>query len=352
MNQSPRPYAALNVLVAVAAFIVLIAGLKAAKGILIPFVFALFLAILGAAPLAFLNKKLPSIVSVLVVAASVVLLFSAIAAFLVSSVNEFTDGIPLYKDRIGQLFLQLQIWLESKGLERSSLVFSSSIDPGHLIDGLASFLRGLVNALSRTLLVFIFMVFMLVEAAEFREKLQAVLEVHKGTFDMSRFTEVSADVQRYLAMKTVTSGVTGLLAGSMVALLGLDYALLWGILAFLLNYIPFVGSFVAAIPAVMLAILQLGLVPATIMAVLYIVINVGVSNFFEPILMGRRLGLSPLIVFLSLIFWGWVWGPAGMLLSVPLTMMAKILLEHSREFQWIAILMDSRPGKLAIRQTT
>ncbi|MCB0321727.1 MAG: AI-2E family transporter, partial [Bdellovibrionales bacterium] len=117
----------------------------------------------------------------------------------------------------------------------------------------------------------------------------------------------------------------------------------WGLVAFVLNYVPIVGSIIASIPAIVLGFIQFGTPTGVILIVFYLAINNGVSNFLEPMLMGPRLGLSPLVVFLSLIVWGWVWGPAGMLLSVPLTMVVKILLEHSEEFRWIAILMANRP---------
>ncbi|RMG41331.1 MAG: AI-2E family transporter [Candidatus Dadabacteria bacterium] len=146
-----------------------------------------------------------------------------------------------------------------------------------------------------------------------------------------------------MAIKTVTCMITGILVGLWIWVMGMEFAVLWGFIAFLLNYIPFVGSIIAAIPAIILALAQQGFGVGLTLAIGYIVINIGVSNFLEPVLMGRRLGLSPLVVFLSLVFWGFVWGPAGMLLSVPLTMIIKILLEHSHDFRWIAVLMDVRP---------
>ncbi len=124
-------------------------------------------------------------------------------------------------------------------------------------------------------------------------------------------------------------------------LLGLDFALVWGVVAFLLNYIPTIGSIIAAVPAVLLAAVQLGFGRAVLIAAGYVVVNTVLGNLVEPALMGRRLGLSTLVVFLSLVFWGWVWGPVGMLLSVPLTMVVKILLENTDDLRWVAVLLDS-----------
>ena len=144
---------------------------------------------------------------------------------------------------------------------------------------------------------------------------------------------VTGQVQRYLAIKTVTSLVTGLLVGVWVGMMGLDFAVVWGLVAFMLNYIPNIGSIVAAVPAVLLAVIQLGVGPGIAVALGYLVINITMGNLVEPALLGRSLGLSTLVVFLSLIFWGWMWGTVGMLLSVPLTMMTKIFLENSEDLK-------------------
>ena len=151
-------------------------------------------------------------------------------------------------------------------------------------------------------------------------------------------------MQNYLAIKTLVSLATGVTAGVLVWALGLDFPLLWGLLAFIFNYIPNLGSVLAGVPPVLLAILQLGPGRAVAVALGYLVINTVFGNFIEPTLMGRRLGLSTLVVFLSLVFWGWVWGPVGMLLAVPLTMVIKIALENTEDFHWVAVMLDANPA--------
>ena len=142
--------------------------------------------------------------------------------------------------------------------------------------------------------------------------------------------------------------VNGLLIAAWLWLLGVDFPLLWGLLAFLLNFIPNIGSFIAAVPAVVLAFLQLNLATAAYAAAGYVALDFVIGNVIEPRLMGRGLGLSSLVVFLSLVFWGWVLGPVGMLFSVPLTMIVKIVLDSSDDLRWIAILLSSEaPAKPA-----
>jgi len=144
-----------------------------------------------------------------------------------------------------------------------------------------------------------------------------------------------------MAIKTMISLATGLIIGFVLWLMGVDFFVLWALLAFLLNYIPNIGSIIAAVPAVILTFLQLGFVPAGFVIGLFVAVNMVMGSVIEPKFMGRSLGLSTLIVFLSLIFWGWLLGMVGMLLSVPLTMIFKIALENSHDGRWFAILLSS-----------
>jgi predicted PurR-regulated permease PerM len=121
-----------------------------------------------------------------------------------------------------------------------------------------------------------------------------------------------------------------------------DFPVLWGLLAFLLNYVPNIGSIIAAVPAVLLALVQLGVGEATATAIGFLAINVAFGNFIEPRLMGYGVGISPLIIFVGLIFWGWVFGPVGMLLSVPLSMTLKLALENDERTRWVAIFIGSQ----------
>jgi AI-2 transport protein TqsA len=125
-----------------------------------------------------------------------------------------------------------------------------------------------------------------------------------------------------------------------LSLIGVDFAPTWGLLAFLLNFIPNIGSIIAAVPAILLALIQLGLPSALLTLLGYLVVNITIGNFLEPRVMGRSLGLSTLVVFLSLLFWGWVLGPIGMVLSVPLTMTAKIALAVNEDTRWLAVLLE------------
>ena len=163
--------------------------------------------------------------------------------------------------------------------------------------------------------------------------------------DLFNPSTIVADLRRYMFLKTVMSLLTGALVALWLLLVGVDFPILLGVLAFALNYIPVIGSMVAALPGILLAFIEFGLGTGVLTAVAYVVINVGVSNGIEPRYFGNGLGLSPLVVIVSVLFWGWVLGPMGMLLSVPLTMSLKIALESDEGTRWLAVLMGGRPTR-------
>ena len=150
------------------------------------------------------------------------------------------------------------------------------------------------------------------------------------------------DLQGYLAVKTFTSLTTGTIAGLGCLVLGVPYPLIFGLIAIVLNYVPALGSIIAAIPAIILALLLNGWENAMFVLMVYLAVNVTIGNLLEPQIMGRRMGLSPLVVFLSLVFWGFILGPVGMFLSVPVTMIVKILLEGTEDLRWLGVILG--PG--------
>jgi AI-2 transport protein TqsA len=209
------------------------------------------------------------------------------------------------------------------------------LEPRVVLDLIGSILTGAATVVGHAFLVLLTMGFMLMEAGDGR--LRGGLIAAASRF--AHLETAGPEIQRYLWIKTWVSLATGLLVGLSAALVGVDFPLIWGLLAFLLNYIPNFGSILAAVPAVLVALIQVGAWEASVLALFYVAINTVLGNILEPYWMGRRLHLSPLVVLLSLIFWGWVWGAAGLLLAVPITMVIKIALEHSPEVRWVALLL-------------
>jgi predicted PurR-regulated permease PerM len=321
VGEAARPRIGTRTLFVAAAVVVVIAGLKAAQSLMLPFLLALFLAIICTPAVTWMTqRKIPAALAVLAVVVVLLAFFSGLGAIVGGSVNEFTSFAAQNQARFDGLVESASTWFEAR-----------DIDPETL---------DILNILSNFFLILLTMIFMLLEATSLPIKVRAA--VGSSRFDADNMRQAVIQVQRYLGLKTLTSMATGLLVGFWTAILGLDFAVVWGLLAFLLNYIPSIGSIVAAVPAVLLGLVQGGLGLALFVAVGYLVVNVGIGNFIEPWLMGRTLGLSTLVVFLSLVFWGWVWGGVGMLLSVPLTMIIKILLENTDDLQWLAVMLDNR----------
>ncbi len=340
MPPAPRPgFNAGWFLIVAAAAMVVIAGLREAQPIIIPTLIAAILAMLAARPVAWLReRKVPTSLAVLLVVVVLFAVLSGVAAVVGQSVNQFTEAVPRYQQRLDALWDSFQDWLRTLPVELPPMEGIELVAPGDVMDLVGTGLRGAMAALSNTLLVVLILVFMLLEAAGFPRKLEVALGAEPD--EVGRFTAVTRQVQQYLAIKTVVSLATGVTAGLFVWAVGLDFALLWGLVAFLLNYIPTIGSIIAGIPPVLLALIQIGPGTALLVALGYVVVNTAFGNLIEPSLMGRRLGLSTLVVFLSLVFFGWMWGTIGMLLAVPLTMVVKILLENSEDLVWVARLLD------------
>jgi predicted PurR-regulated permease PerM len=339
----------LRALLCVAAVVVVIAGLKAAATMLLPIIVALFLSLLCIPPMRRLQSHgVPAGLSIAVVMAAATVLVLLVTAVVGKSVTEFQAEVPTYSQRLDLLVGDGVAWLASRGVDVSPGEVSSMIDTGSIMDLVGRTAAALLSVLSNVLLVVLTMIFMLAEASGFRRKL--ALAMGSADADLSNWNLISERVQKYLAIKAWVSLATAACAFVLCLAVGVDFALLWALMAFLFNFVPNIGSVIAAVPACLLALLQLGPGPALILAIGYTVINLVIGNVVEPKVMGRRLGLSTLVVFISLLFWGWVWGPVGMLLSVPLTVIVKIALEHSDDFRWVAILLgpsDDDPPPLA-----
>ena len=329
-------------LVIVASLVVVIAGLRAAAPILLPFLVSLFLAVISLPLMIWLQRlRVPTPIAVTCTVLADAAVLGALMFVIGQAVNEFTTAAPRYQERFQELASTSLSVLANLGVPTDQWVTLEIVNPGSVIDLLGTTLRSITTFLSNTFLVLLTMIFILFEAAGFSRKLSAAFGARMADFD--RLGTVTQQVQRYLVIKTLVSLGTGILVSVWVAVLGLGFPLLWGLVAFILNFIPNLGSILAALPPVALALVQFGPGRAVVLAVGYLAINIVLANVIEPNLMGRRLGLSTLVVFLSLVFWGWVWGPIGMLLSVPLTMVVKISLENTEDLRWVGVMLGTNP---------
>jgi len=329
-----------RMMLTLAAFVLVIAGIKSATEILIPFLLALFIAIVVYPLLVWLRGKgVPTILAILFILFLIISLGFLVGVMVGSSLTDFSSNLPAYQKGLTDKTRDLLQWFDSLGLEISDQTFIESVNPGAAMRLTSSLLTGMGSLVGDTFIILVVVVFMLLEAATFGDKLGKVF--HSTSPEVDRFRIFIDNINRYMVIKTWISLGTGVIVSTFLSILGVDYALLWGLLAFMLNYIPNIGSILAAIPPVLLALIQIGSGTSIIVAMGFLAINTTIGNFIEPRVMGKGLGLSTLVVFLSLLFWGWVLGPVGMILSVPLTMSMKIALLSFDETVWLSTLLDS-----------
>jgi len=324
-----------NPLLVVASLVVIAAGIKAAEQVVVPFLLAAFVATIAATPVFWLHKRrLPVGLAITIVVLALVAVLIGFGTVVAESAQAFGERLPFYQERAGAVLDPLLALLARLGVELSADV----LDPGRALGFAGEALGSLGSVLTNSFFILLAVIFMLTEAWSFPRKLGAVL-AHPER-DLPHFKRFAEKLNRYFAIKTTVSVGTGVFVGLALWLLGVDFPVLWGLLAFMLNYVPNIGSVIAAVPPVLLALIQLGGFGAIATAGVFLVVNVVMGSVVEPKFMGRELGMSTLVVFLSLVFWGWMLGPVGMLLSVPLTMTVKIALEANPSTNWIAHLLD------------
>ena len=333
MNSSTR------VLLTIAAVVVIAFGLKAAESVVVSFLLSAFIAIIAAPPIFWLEqRRVPDALAITGVMIAMVGVLVSVGALLVRSGTAFTDRLPFYQERVADLVNQTVAWLTGLGVEIDSDIALNFLNPGMALDLAGNLLRALGSVMSNSFFILLTVIFILAEASSFPRKLREVLADPEK--EMPLFSRFAESVNRYIAIKTSTSLTTGLLVTLSLWVIEVDFPVLWGLLAFLLNFVPNIGSIIAAVPAVLLALIQLGPGAALAATAAYLAINIIMGNVVEPRFMGRGLGLSTLVVFLSLVVWGSLLGPVGMFLSVPLTMTAKLALEVNPATAWIAVLLS------------
>ncbi len=329
-----------SVILSVAAFVVVIAGAMASAAILTPFLLALFVSIISIQPVLWLNGKgLNHTLSVLIIVTLILGLFVGLGAVLGNSVNSFAQDAPLYAKKLREIGRGILETLQMRGINLTFDTWEGNLDPARIMNYTANILTEFGAIMSNTFLIFFIVLFMLLERASLRMKAEIIAKSYNN--NLTVMTSITDSIRSYLGLKTIISLLTGIFIWLWLLVFGVEYALLWGLMAFLLNYIPNIGSIIAGVPAVLFALVQLGFGAAGWAFLGYVLVNTVVGNVVEPRVMGKEMGLSTLIVFLSLIFWGFVLGTVGMFLAVPLTMTFKIILDQYPKTKWLSILLGS-----------
>jgi len=384
-------------LVVTASLVIIFAGLHAAQSLVAPFLLAVFFAVVLMPPLQQLKAKgLSDGIAILVLSTVVFLLGLFVISILSSSLNSFLNRLPKYQEKLSVVIKQTDVWFDGvknqfvemensfkesvpmllphqheepaedntgqsmqvpsinpvpeqsademrNNSTMSYLSLNSAIDLNSLTSYVRIFVQEMLGIASVAFLVVVMVVFMLIEAAKLPEKI--VVAFPNRDLSNEYLRKIGEDTWKYTKIKTLISLLTGVATTVGLWFLGTEYPVLWGLLIFFLNFIPNIGPIIASVPPVLLALVDQGLVGCAVVTGYLVFINWVIGYGLEPRYLGEGLGISELVVLLSLIFWGWLLGPIGMFLSAPLTMVCKIVLQNNPDTRWIAVLMSNRSNR-------
>ena len=359
-----------------AAVAIVLGSIMMARVIIAPMFMAVFFAIILYPPLKWLKSKgLPEILALIVLSTLVLVICLGVSWVIINSLMRFKDRIPAYRTHINQTIDQVQTLMTTHGLfqeeaeaeKQGDGVESAAFDHEDMTgtsgqsatlfqpkpngrgleisaDTLMAYVRYFLAASTRlvtvSFIIMLLVIFMLIEATTFPKKFAAAF----GTWNITNahLKTMAEEIRRYMVLKGVVSIICGATCTVFLHFMGIEYALLWGVLMFFLNFIPNIGTIVAAIPPVLLALIDHGLGTCFVVVVGYVLINCCTGYIIEPHLLGKGLGISPLVVLLSLFFWGYLLGLIGLFLAAPLSVVMKIILQTFDETRWIAVLMANK----------
>ena len=326
------------------AIVIIILGLKMASQAAVIIFLSIFIASILSPLMNYLQKlKIPKFIALIFVLSFVFVLLFGIFYIVNTSLESFMANVSFYEERLRGMVLQSLAWLDGMGIHLEPKAILEGLNFGALFNITAATVGNIGVFVSKMVLVVIGVAFLLVESRNFEAKVDIIFkkdEVSKKNFELFAHT-----IQKYFTIKTFTSLFTGALITGTLLFFDIPYPFLWGFLGFMLNFIPVVGSIIASVPALLLAIIHHDISTVIWLAVIYVLINNLISNIIEPKIMGDGLGLSPAMIFFSLIFWGWVLGPVGMFLAVPLTMTLKIAFDSNPQTEWIGVLLSNLKSK-------
>ncbi|WP_368030136.1 AI-2E family transporter [Arcobacter sp. s6] len=327
-----------------ASFVVIIAGVKMSSQVVVILFLAIFISSIFSTLLKVLQKKhIPRLFSYFIILLIVVGIGVMLAYVINISLNDFLTNLPTYEEKLKNTVLDLLHLAQNAGIQIDKTKIMGALNFNSFFGFTTNIIGSIGTFLSKFLLVVIGVAFILAESKSFQTKLRVIFR--NNAKKLEHFNLFSFNIQKYFVVKSFTSFLTGFIITIVLTIFGVDYPILWGVIAMLFNFVPVVGSIIASIPAILLTFMNLDINITIWVIILYVVINISISNILEPKLMGRELGLSPLVIFFSLIFWGYILGIVGMFLAVPITMTLKIAFDSNTSTHWLGILMSDLSRK-------
>lgn len=339
-----------NVLLGIIVVIALGVLMQELQTVLLPFVLAVFLSYIFKPVVIFLQKRrVPMIVALLVVLLVISGLFFGLGAIIYSSFESFVREAPKYQNKLALLLREGTLLVDDVAarfdVKPENVSLSDLVDISSLTAVLTSGAGSFVSGVGNFFLILLLMMFILAGSGDFVRKVRHAFPEQHSVRLSSIIESIDLRVRKYLIAKTVISLATGALTTIILLIFGVDFALLWGFLTFLLNFIPNIGSFVAIVFPILISFLQFDSVATPLLLlVLLSLTQMTMGNVVEPKLMEASLDLSPLLVLAALVFWGWLWGLWGMILAVPMMSILKIVFENIEPLRPIAVIMSGKLG--------
>lgn len=333
-------------LTAAGAFAVL-AGMRVAAPIIGPILIALIITVAWSPGSEWLRKHgwHPSVAALAGIALGVI----GLALFILlvwTSLIQLQDKLPEYQPRIAALQQLVREKLADLPFDSSALFNNEMLSPGAIVGYGLEIVQRFTRTVGKLVILVLLMAFMMLEAVRYPQKLRDALAGSPETIE--RLSQFGASIRSYVTINAVFGLAAALLDTMLLLAVGVDFAIFWGVLSFLLSFIPNIGFVIALLPPTILALIQFGFTRALFVLAAYILINFIMDNVLKPRLVGGRLDLAPLVVVLSLLFWGWLLGPMGALAAVPLSIGARFLFESFEESRWLAYLMSDAGTKPVI----
>jgi AI-2 transport protein TqsA len=326
----------LRVMLVIATTVVALIGMRLAAPILNPILFAVVLSLLFSPIYAWLlHRRIPTPLALVVMLVGLTILFGGLFWIVGVSITRFSADIGTYSKELSGQFNNLQSMVKSLGLPKVNL--HEAVKPSDLIGIVGTVLSGVGNFLSSLFLILIIVLFLLAEGPALMSRLQASTGANHP--QVERLTVFGQSVVRQLGLRAIVNLITGVGVSFLLFVLGVDFPVMWGILAFFLSFIPWIGLPLAVAPAVILALAEHGLERALLVVAGVIVINILAENLVSPMLMGRGLSISPTVLFLGFLFWAFVLGGPGAFLAAPLTIFLVLMLGTFPETRWLASVM-------------
>ena len=331
------------------------AVLKITSSVVLPFTISLLLAIVTSPIVKFLGKyHIPRFISVFVVLIILLGGLGFMGMVLYSSGRAIITLYPKYEYRLTEIYIWVARMFELPYDEHLSIFDNlwGQIGIRNRVRVMTlSFSNTFISFLRDAFMVSLFMVFLLFEAVFFRAKLDKAFEGRRAIQIIKISSDVMTQITRYLSIKFIISVVTGALVGVGLRIIGVEFAVVWGIIQFVLNFIPNIGSIAVGVFATAFSLVQFWPNPSPVIATAFVMLstNMVIGSILEPKIMGDRLGLSPLVVLVSLLFWGWLWGFSGLILAVPMMAIIKIVCENVPILEPVSILLGSRKAVMTAK---